>query len=1037
MEKLLYLLLASFIVCGAEEAAFSFGQVNSSLLFVTPTVVATPPKPVFTQQPQDVFIVKNKPGRIECKATPTHEILIKCNGVFVSRNDIHTMTTFDESSEQIQHVGLDIEKAVVEAQFQDYWCQCVALGTGNIEVESRKAFIQVAYLRRPFVAEPDDKILRVEDHGQLFCTPPDGVPTPEVYWEKDGEVIVSGVHYILRSDGLIINHAAPENTGNYTCVAKNVAAKRTSETASVTVYEDGGWSEWTQWTKCNSECDAGIKSRTRTCTNPKPVNTGKKCVGQSTETQTCTSTCSVNGMWTSWSTWSSCNQLCKHMRTRSCSSPAPAHGGAGCDGPEDETSNCVGDYCQVSPVVSGTEPTPSPAILPNPDQNQLGDSSESPSGNANTIALFVGIGLTVLVCILVSVFVISYFASKRKKLRGRHCTEMSDETRLAMLTMQPDLTHAHPIQTQAVLMGSNPEKIQMTTSPLNLSDGSMTYCGELKQVSPEGMRYNVPYEVLQNGNGFANGYSNGHAMSREHLKLNLPLASSRKCSCELYSPSHRSGRFTPVTHVCLPYQKSDSDCCSDRCLSNKEPMYAEPILPSLTNSDSMPSEKSFSSRGSDQMRSYDSDSVAPPGVTTDLPPHIDTNCVAWGTIGPRGGRLSVPNAGISVFVPEGAVPKGYSEELYITYNRETMDKPKLNSRQTMLTPIIICGPASMTLVKPMILTSSHCAAQISSDWKYSIYYSKGQSRTSSSWEKIATLGEETINTSVYCQLNHDTCSMVVDHLGWYCLVGEPNHDRHPMKLLQLAAFAPCLSTAIDYNIRIYVVDNTPDALESVLQTEHKQGGVLLQKPQIIQFRYSGTNLCLSIEEIMTGWRSKLAANYQEIPFCHIWSGASSTLHCSFQLERTEASVGMVHCRIEVSQGIDSNTQSLQITRTADEMDLEQKSNCCSEHDTGNSMRIEPPNKAFRICRPYRIELCEVLDPPKSRGNDWRLLAVKLGVDRYTNYFAVRPSPTDLILDLWEALHREEGALMDLLGVFQEMGRPDAVAVIEKQLTSWL
>ena len=61
---------------------------------------------------------------------------------------------------------------------------------------------------------------------------------------------------------------------------------------------------------------------------------------------------------------------------------------------------------------------------------------------------------------------------------------------------------------------------------------------------------------LQNGNGFANGYSKGHAMSREHLKLNLPLASSRKCSCELYSPSHRSGRFTPVTHVCLPYQKS-------------------------------------------------------------------------------------------------------------------------------------------------------------------------------------------------------------------------------------------------------------------------------------------------------------------------------------------------------------------------------------------------------------------------------------------------------------------------------------------------
>ncbi|XP_033103703.1 netrin receptor UNC5B-b-like [Anneissia japonica] len=1016
---------------------------------VTPTPVATPPRPVFTLQPQNVYIVKSKPARIECRAQPTSSINIRCNEEFVPLPDIIHLTTFEESSRQIRHVAYEISKEAVDAHFGEYSCQCTALGHGNIEEDSKKAVIQVAYLRRQFEQEPLGISLPVETGTELLCRPPLGVPEPNVYWEKDGQQVdLSEAHYILRSEGhLIINHAAVENTGNYTCVAENVVTKRKSEIAEVIVFVDGGWTDWSQWSECKSNCDAGVKQRTRSCTNPKPVNSGKKCVGQDIETQTCTSSCSVNGMWSAWSVWSSCNTLCKRMRTRSCSNPAPAFGGAGCDGPTDETSNCFGDFCQVSPGQTvrdqdGSDTSPDSSPIPGfPNQNQLGDSSERPSGNANTIALFVGIGLTVLVCILVSVFVISYFATKRKKLRGRHCQEISDETRLAMLTMQPDLTQSsHPIQTQAVLMASNPEKIQMTTSPLNLSDGSMTYCPELKQVSPEGMRYNVPYEVLQNGNGFANGYSNGHAMSREHLKLNLPLASSRKCSCELYSPTHRSGRFTPVTHVCLPYQKSDqSDCCSDRCLSNKEPMYAEPILPSLTNSDSMPSEKSFSSRGSDQLRPYDSDTVATSVLSSGLPAHIDTTCVAWGTIGSRGGRLSVPNAGISVFVPEGAVPKGYSEELYITYNRETTDKPKLNSKQTMLTPIIIAGPVNMTLVKPMILTSSHCAAQINSDWKYSIYYCKGQSRTNRTWEKIATIGEETINTSVYCQLNHDTCSLVVDHLGWYCLVGEPNPDRHPLKLLQLAAFAPCLSTAIDYNIRIYVIDNTPDALESVLQTEQKQGGVLLQKPQTLQFRYSGTNLCLSIEEIMTGWRSKLAANYQEIPFCHIWSGASSTLHCSFLLERTEASVGMVHCRIEVSQGIDSNTQSLQITRTADEMELEQKSLLCSEHEssTSSSSMMEPPNKAFRICRPYRLELCEVLDPPKTRGNDWRLLAVKLGVDRYTNYFAVRPSPTDLILDLWEALHREEGALMDLLGVFQEMGRPDAVAVIEKQLTSWL
>ena len=48
--------------------------------------------------------------------------------------------------------------------------------------------------------------------------------------------------------------------------------------------------------------------------------------------------------------------------------------------------------------------------------------------------------------------------------------------------------------------------------------------------------------------------------------------------------------------------------------------------------------------------------------------------------------VSFFTSGISVFIPEGAVPKGYSEEMYITYNRETMDKPKLSSKQNNADP---------------------------------------------------------------------------------------------------------------------------------------------------------------------------------------------------------------------------------------------------------------------------------------------------------------------------------------------------------------
>lgn len=57
--------------------------------------------------------------------------------------------------------------------------------------------------------------------------------------------------------------------------------------------------------------------------------------------------------------------------------------------------------------------------------------------------------------------------------------------------------------------------------------------------------------------------------------------------------------------------------------------------------------------------------------------------------------------------------------------------------------------------------------------------------------------------------------------------------------------------------------------------------------------------------------------------------------------------------------------------------------------------------------------------------------------RYVQYFATKPSPTEHILDLWEARHREESAITDLMNIFRVMGRMDAAAVLEKDMGSWL
>ena len=50
---------------------------------------------------------------------------------------------------------------------------------------------------------------------------------------------------------------------------------------------DGGWSEYGHWSDCTASCDGGTQMRTRTCTNPEPANGGAECDGEDHESQDC------------------------------------------------------------------------------------------------------------------------------------------------------------------------------------------------------------------------------------------------------------------------------------------------------------------------------------------------------------------------------------------------------------------------------------------------------------------------------------------------------------------------------------------------------------------------------------------------------------------------------------------------------------------------------------------------------------------------------------------------------------------------------
>ncbi|XP_056000851.1 hemicentin-1-like [Ostrea edulis] len=106
-----------------------------------------------------------------------------------------------------------------------------------------------------------------------------------------------------------------------------------------------GFGASTNWTPCNVTCGGGTTTRkqVRTCTNPAPAHGGTHCSGSSVkiEKRDCNlNPCPVNGKWIlfgSFTKWTPCNVTCgggitTRQQVRSCTNPSPVHGGKQCSG---------------------------------------------------------------------------------------------------------------------------------------------------------------------------------------------------------------------------------------------------------------------------------------------------------------------------------------------------------------------------------------------------------------------------------------------------------------------------------------------------------------------------------------------------------------------------------------------------------------------------------------------------------------------------------------------------------------------------------
>ena len=82
--------------------------------------------------------------------------------------------------------------------------------------------------------------MELERQIELRCLAPEGIPPPDVTWLRNGvpvEPKKEGSNLTVSSKRhLLVVQARLADVGNYTCVSENVAGKRLSDTAVLTVF---------------------------------------------------------------------------------------------------------------------------------------------------------------------------------------------------------------------------------------------------------------------------------------------------------------------------------------------------------------------------------------------------------------------------------------------------------------------------------------------------------------------------------------------------------------------------------------------------------------------------------------------------------------------------------------------------------------------------------------------------------------------------------------------------------------------------------
>ncbi|KAG1660238.1 Tight junction protein ZO-1 [Nymphon striatum] len=280
------------------------------------------------------------------------------------------------------------------------------------------------------------------------------------------------------------------------------------------------------------------------------------------------------------------------------------------------------------------------------------------------------------------------------------------------------------------------------------------------------------YEHHEMNNGFDSGHGTGSSVDRHNFmaQMTTPTRSNANHSSHHYNNSHSSPESSGLLDLSNRenrgsafelYRKPDSSRLAMSPSHNYQAVgYATDgmklssflyIIPKRSNSSSLELELDLAfpkkeTAGLSVLRRLSVGSVDSSG-----------NCViakAKGKFTCKGGALVSEETGVSLHIPPGALPEGTDQEIYFKVCQDGSMVPPLDTDkgETLLSPLVMCGPHGLTFNKPVELRLPHIPELNSESWSLALKSTEAEDGSSRRWKNI-TLGDRDVSAEEHKHSN--------------------------------------------------------------------------------------------------------------------------------------------------------------------------------------------------------------------------------------------------------------------------------------------